>query len=289
MRKRKDFDMKKANIIILAGQSNAVGVGFTKYLPEHYDKETIDLFYRGFDNIPIWYVSHDIKSDEFVKTRVNCTEKVKDTLGPEVGIAKVISEAYPDEVFYIIKCAFGGSDVANDWRSPKSGVPFCEDAIPQPELAVYDPSYRFPGWAYNACFKLFREVFASLVNDGFEPCVNAFCWMQGESDTISERIGDYINRYDLMLADLREAFAPYFENCIYIDAGISEIWENYEQMNALKKEHDEKNGHIFIDTIGAGLTTLNEPYEEPDTYHYDLTSTLKLGELFGKAFIENRK
>ena len=42
--------MKKAKIIVLAGQSNAVGVGYTKYLSKHFDEETVAKFYVGYEN-----------------------------------------------------------------------------------------------------------------------------------------------------------------------------------------------------------------------------------------------
>lgn len=278
--------MRKANVIILAGQSNAVGVGFTKYLPEHFDRETIDLFYHGFDNFPIWYVSHDIRSDGFVKTRVNCTEASKDTLGPEVGIAKRLSEVYPDETFYIIKCAFGATSMHFSWRAPSSGVPYREELVAQPAQALIDPAAQFSGWCYNACFKLLRESFQAMRTAGLEPCVKAFCWMQGEGDALPEYVKDYLDRYDALLSDLRSAFAPEFEGCTFIDAGISQVWENYEEMNAKKAAYAEAHGYKFIDTVGAGLTTLSEPYEEPDIYHYDLCSTIRLGELFAEAMVE---
>lgn len=73
--------MKKANVLILAGPSNAVGVGYTKYLTKHFDAETIAKFYSGYENVLINYISHGIKSNGFVKTTVNCTEATKDTLG----------------------------------------------------------------------------------------------------------------------------------------------------------------------------------------------------------------
>ena len=278
--------MKKANVIVLAGQSNAVGVGFTKYLPEHFDQETIDLFYRGFDNVLIRFVSHDIKSDGFGKVRVNCTEASKDTLGPEVGIAKVLSEKYPNEVFYIIKCAFGATSMHSSWRAPSSGVPYQEDLVAQPAQALIDPAAQFPGWCYNACFKLLRDSFRELEEAGLTPCVKAFCWMQGEGDALPEYVKDYTARYDALLSDLKSSFAPYFDECLPIDAGISQVWENYEEMNIKKAAYAEEHGYKFIDTIGAGLTTLNEPYEEPDIYHYDLCSTVKLGELFAEAMVE---
>lgn len=43
--------------------------------------------------------------------------------------------------------------------------------------------------------------------------------------------------------------------------------------------------NIYFPTIEAGLTTLYEPYEEPDLGHYDALSMIKLGELFGEKLI----
>ncbi len=275
--------MKRARAIVLAGQSNAVGVGHVKYLPKFYGEETIARFREGFDNILIRYISHDIRNDSFVKVSVNQTEKNKDTLGPEVGIAKKLSEKYPDEQFFIIKCAFGGSDMHVGWRSPSSGVPYDPKMEVDPAKAISSSAYRPLGWCYHELVSVMTDGLNELKTAGYEPEVVAFCWMQGESDSASaEKAGNYIFRYDAMLRDLREKYAPAFENCTYIDAGISDIWGGYEQMNARKREYAEKNGHRFIDTIAAGLTTRNEPEEKPDTAHYDVSSTVKLGELFAE-------
>jgi len=282
--------MKKARVIVLAGQSNAVGVGFTKYLPEHFDAESVEAFYRGYERIRISYVSHDIQSRGFVPTRVNCTEASKDTLGPEVGIARALSRACPDEDFYIIKCAFGATSLHYDWRPPSSGVPFRRELTAEPARAIPDPAFRFEGWCYNAAVKRLEEAFADLRAMGLEPRVCAFCWMQGEGDSTEPYVSDYIGRYDGLLRDLREAFAPAFEGCTYIDAGISQVWENYEGMNARKRAYAEEKGegYRFVDTVAAGLTTLNEPYGEPDTYHYDVESTVRLGELFAREVLAAR-
>lgn len=273
--------MKKANIILLAGQSNAVGVGFTKYLPKTFNSDVIAKIRAGYDKILISYASHDIVSDGFVKTSVNCTEKSKDTLGPEVGIAKALDEKYPDEEFFIIKCAYGGTNICNDWRSPSSGVPYREELNAEPAKAIASPEFRFPGWCYNSLIKLLRSSLEELKQKGYEPHVIGFCWMQGESDACSpETLEPYIFRYDCMLKDLRAAFPALFDECIYVDAGVSTIWAHYEKMNEYKKKYASENGYRYVDTIGAGLTTLTEPEEAPDTYHYDCASTVKLGELF---------
>ena len=58
--------MKKANIIVLSGQSNAVGVGHVEYLPDHFDAARIQKWYDGYDNILINYFSHDKKRTEIL-------------------------------------------------------------------------------------------------------------------------------------------------------------------------------------------------------------------------------
>ncbi len=277
--------MKNAKIIILAGQSNAVGVGHVKYLPKSYTEAEIKQFTDGYDKILINYTSHDIKSEGFVKTRINCTEKSKDTLGPEVGIAKKLTEKYPDEEFFIVKCAVGGVSMAGDWISPSSGAPYdAEKNAVLPE-SISDPRVRFPGWCYNEMIKRFTLAVTQLEEMGYTPKVIAMCWMQGESDTGNPATNEpYIGRYDALLKDLRETFPTYFApDCRYIDAGISEIWGNYEIMNGNKKNYaDTHENCFFIDTVAAGLTTKYEPEENPDTAHYDCESTVRLGEMFGE-------
>ena len=277
--------MKQAKVIILAGQSNAVGVGFVKYLPKHFASETVARLTGSFEKIKISYVSHDIYNDGFVPVTVNCTEETKDTFGPELGMADYLAEAYPDEEFFIVKCAFGGSDMFNGWRSPASGVPYREELVAEPKKALVEPAFQFPGWCYNALVKRLRKSLDELMEIGYEPKVIGFCWMQGEADSAAPHAEPYIGRYDCMLRDLKESFAPYFEECVFVDAGISEIWVDYEQMNASKKAYADANGHRFIDTIAAGLTTRFEPEEEPDIYHYDAGSVIKLGRMFGEGVV----
>ena len=275
--------MKKAKVILLSGQSNAVGVGHVKYLPKHFNAETANRFKEGYENVLIHYISHDIENNGFDPVRANQAEKNKDTLGPEVGIAKKLTEKYPDEQFFIIKCAFGGSDMNTGWRSPKSGAPYDKDRVVEYAKAINDPKFRFPGWCFNQQIRAIDDGFAALREMGYEIEIIAFCWMQGESDSGNPACAEpYISRYDALLSDLRERYAAAFENCTYIDAAISERWVNYEAMNANKKAYAEKMGYKFIDTVAEGFTTAFEPEENPDTAHYDVKWVVKLGELFAE-------
>ena len=275
--------MKKANVIILAGQSNAVGVGFTKYLPKYFDDSMIARFKAGYENIQIAYMSHDIVSDGFVRTTINCTERSKDTLGPEVGIAKNLTERYPQERFFIIKCAFGGTNLYSDWRSPGSGVPYDENLVAEPAKAINDAALRFPGWCYNCFVKWVKGSLAKLEQLGYAPTIIGFCWMQGEADATAEKnAAAYIDRYDALLRDIRSTFAPYFEDCKFIDGGISKQYPFYERINREKANYDAAHGYQYLDTIGEGLTTHKEPEDAPDLPHYDCGSVVRLGEMFAR-------
>lgn len=273
--------MKRADIIILAGQSNAVGVGHIKCLKRHFSDEKIKEYFDGYENVKINYYSHDKKSNGFVKTTVNCTEISKDTLGPEVGMAEYFTEKYPDKELFIVKCAFGGTNLANDWLSPSSGANFSYE---ETKGCNIHSSGRLVGWCYNELVKILGDSIEDLKSKGYEPEIKAFCWMQGESDAGSfDSLEKYLLKYDNLLNDIRDLFGEYMTDCEYVDAGISERWKLYREMNENKKEYalSHKN-HFFVDTVGACLTTLNEPVEEPDTAHYDSDSTLKLGRLFAE-------
>lgn len=280
--------MKKAKIIILAGQSNAVGVAHEKYLPRHFSEEKVAKFKEGYDGILMNYYSHDMKSNGFVKTTLNCAEKGKDTFGPEIGIADYLSEKHPDEKIFIIKCAVGGTNIFYDWLPPS-----CKGEYQKESFGFGDTEsefYRKGGWLFNELIKVLGESISILEKQGYEPEICAFCWLQGESDAFEiETVEKYGERYENLLKDLNNAFGEYLKNCVYIDAGISEIWPYYREINAWKEEHATKTPNSFyINTIAEGLTTAKEPEPEVDIAHYDSDCTIKLGYLFAEN-IKNEK
>ncbi len=254
--------MKTAQIIILAGQSNAVGVGYVKYLHKHFSPEKTAEFMKGYSNPRINYFSHDIRSGGFVDTKVLCAERTKETFGPEIGIAEQLSARYPDESLFIVKCAVGATSMQEHWHSP--------DGIYYTELVT-----------------LLKESIHALEDEGFSPRIRAFCWMQGENDAcVKEHAAEYIELYDKMLGDLKDTFAEYLDNCVYIDGGIGRFGDFYQEINKSKCAYAQ--GHEdcrYIDTIGAGLSGANEPEEAPDTVHYDSDSVIKLGRLFAENIV----
>lgn len=278
----KDNFMKKARIIILAGQSNAVGVGHVKYLDRHFSTEKVEEFKKGYDGILMNYYSHDMKSEGFVKTTINCAEKSKDTFGPEVGIADSLSKKYPDDNIFIVKCAVGGTNISHDWLSPSTKGEYQKESFGFGDEG--SEFYRKAGWHFNELVKILGESIDILDNQGYEPEICAFCWMQGESDAFeTDAAQKYGERYENLLKDLNKGFGEYMKNCVYIDAGISEIWPFYREINAYKESHAKETPNSFyIDTIAEGLTTSKEPEPEVDFAHYDSDCTIKLGYLFAE-------
>lgn len=281
--------MKKATVMILAGQSNAVGVGHVCYLPRHFSAEKIREYEAGYDCVHINYYSHDTKSDGFVSVTVGCTERSKATLGPEVGIAEWFSETYPEEELFIIKCAYGGTSMWRDWLSPSNGGIYdataYADQVPHVTRSIDAGEPLRAGWCYNELVKLTRESLDALKEKGYEPRIRGFCWMQGEADACeADPMQHYATRYHNMLSDFSAEFASAMDGCRFADAGISEIWPFYREMNEFKANYAATHENcVFIDTIAHGLTTKNEPEGAVDIYHYDSDCVIKLGRLFGEA------
>ena len=278
--------MKKAEIIILSGQSNAVGVGHAEYLPKHFPPEKVEKWKNGYQNIKINYFSHDKKSNGFVPTTIGCTEISKVTVGPELGIADALDERFPGREFFIVKCAYGGMSLYRDFLSPSCGGPYDPEALADQYENIVASSEQGlpvrPGWSYNELVKITRESIGILEAQGFVPSVKAFCWMQGEADSGTEENAEqYIGLYGHMISDFKKEFAGYMDGCLFLDAGIHELWVFHEKINAAKKAFAEAHSDcVFIDTIAAGLTCAKEPEGCVDIYHYDSDSVIALGHLY---------
>ena len=281
--------MKEATVIVLAGQSNAVGVGHVVCLPRHFSDAKIKEYEDGYEHVQINYYSHDKKSNGFVKTTVGCTELSKHTVGPEVGLAEWFAERYPEQELFIVKCAFGGTSLWRDWLSPSSGGSYdptaYADQVADVLAAIGRGEPLRAGWCSNELVKLTRESLDILTARGYAPKIRGFCWMQGEGDAdMLPNVEAYSGRYHNLLADFSAAFAEYVADCVFVDGGISEVWPLYREMNASKAAYAAAHENCrYVDTIAHGLTTLNEPIGEPDIYHYDSDAILKLGRLFGEA------
>ena len=264
------FSENSAKVILLGGQSNATGSSLSSLLKNNVTDAEYEEYLNGYSNVKILYTSGSTSggihyknvSDEFVDTKLGQGYSTG-CFGPEVGLAAHLSETYPDETFYIIKYAIGGSGLQAHWN-------------PMDETR-------------ERCLKEFKEKvdlgMTLIEEEGLDPQIVAFLWMQGESDASTLLSANkYYELQKLLVEDIRDEFAFYAPSrgIAFIDATISNsgVWASWYIVNDHKVNYAlESDMNFCIDTNANGLTTL---HENNDIAHYDSTSMILLGRLFGE-------
>jgi len=263
-----DGNGKEATVILLGGQSNASGCSLDEYLKKNVSAEEYAEYQSGFDNVYINYLSGANMSQTFVKC-ASFQGELPGSFGPELGLAEKLSQMYPDRTFFIIKCAWGGTNLYSEWLSPSSK--------------------GRTGKLYKQFETYVETSIEYLISKNYDVQIAGMCWMQGESDAIAvDTSEDYGTHLDNLIKDVREKFADYAsENGIaFVDAYIAAnpaYWVYYEAVNEGKQEVAERSYlNAVVDTITAGLTCDKEPEGAPDMAHYDAMSQIKLGHLFAE-------
>ena len=264
---------KKATVILLAGQSNASGTSLDEYLKKNTTPEKYQEYEAGYDNVYInYFVSGNNQSDGFVKCSVRQGEIIDNfglCFGPELGIAEKLHELYPDQTFFIIKCAWGNTALYDQWLAPSSKGP--------------------RGKHYRNFTKYVDASLKYLESKDYDVQVEAMCWMQGVCDAFLEENGRaYEQNLQDFIGDLRKRYKRYAadDGIAFIDATIANntmFWVHPEIVNESKlKVAYSSHLNVLIDTNAAGLTCDYEPEENPDLPHYDSMSEIKLGHLFAE-------
>ncbi len=267
-----------ARVILLLGQSNAVGATLYEALSRTIDKKEYSRVTKGFANVKMAYFA-EAGGANGVDFRTNVTEKTSEyeasklfkkvrtgmswtsiCFGPEVGMALYLNENYPDENFYIVKVAKGAVSINGSWVKGK----YCWDKMED---------------VWTTAAKAFER-------DGLTPKIEAICWMQGEQEGSSESDSLKYLEYQADLANrLREYFKDYAPDSgiRFVDAGISTYWKYHENINNAKAAFSEQSSlNYYFSTIDAGYTFNKEPAGNPDPCHFDSASLIDLGKKFAE-------
>ena len=267
----KDGEGKTAHVIILTGQSNCTGCSITSYLQDQVSEEAFSRYENGYENVHINFNidNHRTCSNgEFRKTNLECGS-IPEEFGPEVGLADILNKTYPNEEFFILKLSISGYTLNYHW------------------MKEYER-----GEIYNSTVLFVKNSLDYLKAMNYKVSLEAVMFMQGESDTTEYKTNRYFNNLQNYVSFLREDLKEYtWDNGLFfIDAGISDSPYNlptYKELNEAKKKFSEESElNKYFSTIENGLTTLNEPYYEPDLGHFDALSEIRLGELFAETLIE---
>lgn len=264
-----DGEGRVAHVILLGGQSNASGCSLVEYLEKNVSEEEYSEYSGGFDNVYInYYVSDTNISGGFVNCKTGQGEW-QTAFGPELGIAESLHNDYPDETFFIIKCAWGGTNLYDQWLPPKSEGE--TGLLYKKFVAFVDASVKY------------------LAAKNYDVRIEGMCWMQGESDSFStDHATEYEENLLNLISGIRKRYKKYAsdDGIVFVDAYIAHLpifWVYGDLVNESKRAvADSSPQNILIDTIAAGLDTTQEPYDNPDVPHYDSLSELKLGNLFAE-------
>ena len=273
-----------SRVIVMAGQSNAAGVGHYPYLVDSLPEEKIQQINHGYDNVLMRGYSHrdipefrPVYADEEYNT---CTSP--GTFGFEVSLADRLSKIYPDETIYIVKYALGASNLGYDWCPPSSR---------ETTKATSGASGGALGCLYDGMVETVHESLDWIKeNTNTYPVLDAFMWMQGESGSLTYANTDsYIGLWDNFVKDFKEEFKNDFgHKFAFYDAGISEheTWPLASEVNQIKRDHISDD-YVYVDTNGRGLTTQYEPFNDADKAHYDAGCYFDLGHLFADCYVKH--
>ena len=265
---------KNVDVIIISGQSNAVGCTHTNCISRSIGYEKYQEYLAGYKGIqiaydcwtkdtgPIFYSQNTSKDNTFTKVMLGQGNSLA-TFGPEIGIAEQLHEQYDGKLF-LIKFACGASCLGSDWTGRDSEM-------------------------YGRFISYVKLQMKNLEDMGYIPTIKAFCFMQGEGDAWADWYEAYKTNLSKFVGDVREDLKSLSGNkdVPFIDAGISSAtqWQYYKEVNEAKQAFaNESDNNFYIDTIKEGLHTDQEPFGDPDTAHYDSESEVKLGHLFAETF-----
>ena len=130
----KPKEPKPVDVVVISGQSNAVGCTYTKCIKRSIGSSKETEYMKGYQGIQIaydcwtkdvrednsfyFYSQNKSKDNNFVKVMLGQGNSLA-TFGPEIGIAERMHEKYAGKLF-LIKYACGASNLKDDWAKRNS-------------------------------------------------------------------------------------------------------------------------------------------------------------------------
>ena len=233
---------QKYEVILLAGQSNMVGVGKESELADTLFPPNVT--YHDFGMAPNF-------------------KPMPHHFGPEMSIARMLGESFPNRNFILIKHAIGGASLY-DWAP---------DYDPEKAKITGHPQF---GNMFDTLFTKLESVTKGLK---YEPV--AFLWMQGERDARVPEAGVlYYYHFKGFINAIRERTQrpdlPFLYGLINPPVDIYPALDTV-RASQIKINEDLPNTYL-IETEGL------EKWE--DRVHYSTNGQLELGNRFAERLAE---
>lgn len=292
---RQEKSKSKVRVFVMAGQSNMEGYGAIND-PNNDPGSLVDVISRdtigewSFLGQPgNWTVMDDVylhfaRSGETIKSNVTVGQGAfSELIGPELMFARQLDEYYEDPVL-IIKTAWGGKSLAEDFRPPSAGGTkgaYYETMIQTVRSVTDNLSAEFP----------------ALANNDYE--ISGFVWFQGWNDGASY---DFLNEYESnmfhMVNDVRKDLEVPSLPFIVASSGqggfeaTNDLWlQSIQNIVAVAQQNVGCNDTIFggkvgfVDTKPFYLGVSDSP--EDAVYHFNnnALTLLQIGKGMGDEMI----
>lgn len=219
-------------------------------------------------------------------------------IGPEYGMAEVLSDYYTEEnPALIFKSAYGGTSLRDVQTS--NGAQYYGNWYPR-SLWPAERSGA-TGLLYELFVNNFQAVYTRLVEEGYAPAVKAMIWMQGEDDR--DHPEEYQALIKTFVADMRhdlgEIVNADLSGMPFIMGEISPTFYTYtdrtknEAFNAALREVAADPAMVQVYTVNTEDLLVNTSDEDgtnvsigSDAYHFNAPDMVKLGNRFAETAIE---
>lgn len=294
---RQEKSERKLRIFVLAGQSNMVGYGTVEdaendlgsliniieedesgkwsHLGEASNWNETDGAYLYFAN-----------GTDTIRSKVTVGQGANDNhIGPELMFAHTLDEYYDDPVL-IIKTAWGGKNLAEDFRPPSAG--------------------GTTGEYYHAILQTIQHVTQNISSqfpsiDVSEYELSGFAWFQGWNDGESENyLNEYENNLDHLVNDIRTDLNSPKLPFIIASAGqggynidVNDAWvRSLQEIVSVAQENVGCNDTLyggrlgFVDSKAFYIDENNSPENAIHHYNNNALTFLQIGEAIGDEMIQ---
>ena len=243
----------RVKVFVLAGQSNMQGHG--KVVAEERantgkgslewlvkNPETADRFRHLIDDQGQWVVRQDVQI-WYLERKGNLRPGFgvqEGHIGPELGFGHLVGDAIDDPVL-LIKLAWGGKSLAQDFRPPSAGGqvgPYYREIITQTKEVLANLGSHFPEYATR------------------KPELIGFGWHQGWNDRVNQAFNDqYETNLAHFIRDMRTEFGLPKLPFVIAETGMSGRTETHPRALSLMRaqaavaQYPEFQGNVaFVGT-----------------------------------------
>ncbi|HEX7599445.1 MAG TPA: sialate O-acetylesterase [Polyangia bacterium] len=262
---------KAVRVFVLAGQSNACGNAYVSPLPQALQTPQKSVLFYASGTLTenpggvAQYPSHygwDVLKPGFGDQYLYANDPKHD-FGPEVTFGHDMSAAHTGELLAIIKSAYTGTDLYNQWLSS----PSASAAAGRPVGELW-PKFT----------KTVTDALQALKDTGYAPDVRGMLWMQGEYDANTDQMGlAYEKNLTNFIADVRSLLGK--PSMAVAIGKITTTWPRSDLVRAAEDAVAAKVANVkAFDT-----DDIRAQGHMVDAWHYDTVGMQTLGSRFATA------